>query len=76
MKRRGFLGLLTSLPFIPKVAELPPLPWNKPNVPIPDPILKYAPDSGISFANDPDTGIYHTGANTINIVVSERGGDL
>lgn len=62
MKRRGFLGLLGSLPFVPKVVlakeeEVPPAATFK--------LADVGPPPAISFTNDTNTGIYRVGNDNI-----------
>lgn len=60
MKRRGFLGLLGSLPFVPKVLkeEVPPAATFKL-------AESAAATPAFSFTNDTDTGIYRVGNDNI-----------
>lgn len=84
MKRRGFLGLLSSLAFLPKEEIQPPKTWLNPKATPTVPLKSEqifaegtcSASPRFTFSNDCDTGIYRTEANEIGIVVSNRRTDL
>ncbi len=75
MKRRGFLGLLTSLPFVRPSEEID---WT-PRVEQPDlPEQTWIKDGtnptspAYTFVNDTNTGLYRSGTDEISFVVPKR----
>ena len=65
MKRRGFLGLLATVPLEPLIAKKA----------VPETALPLFPDGAVptppaySFVNDTDTGLYHNDAGMLQICV-------